>query len=322
MNSVALAVSRPMRNSVPKVSGSPYSGDGRVRIRHREYIGDVSGSVAFGLLSYSINPGLSHVFPWLAGIARRFESYLFRRLNFEYETQKSASTSGSVMLAVDFDAADPPPVGKQQLMSYHNAVRSAVWDECCYRSDALDLSKFGVQRYIRTGNLSPNQDVKTYDVGNLYLGTQGEADTSPIGELYVDYDVELITPQTGDDAPASVRIVTSSASRVAPFTGSQTVYGDLSVTATSTTVTFNEIGSFLVNVDCLGTVATAVGPTVTGTATSTAISVQMNNSSDTRFVNSYEVVTTASGQTMIFDFTSSCTTLTTSVVRVAYYSSD
>lgn len=190
-----LANTRSMRTSVPQVSGSPYSSDGRVRIRHREFVQDVNGSELFTSTSYSLNPGISATFPWLSIMAKQFESYLFRSLKFDFETQKSASTSGSVMLAVDFDAADAPPSNKQELMSFHNAVRSAVWAECCYSSDLKDLQKFGVQRYIRSSGLSANLDIKTYDVGNLVVATQGEADSSVIGELYVEYDVELITPQ-------------------------------------------------------------------------------------------------------------------------------
>lgn len=194
-SAVPLAFTRSMKTGVPQVSGSPYSSDGRVRIHHREFIQDVDGSVAFSALSLPINPGMKSVFPWLSIMANQFESYLFRSIKFEYETQKSASTSGSVMLAVDFDAADATPVDKQQLMSYHNAVRSAVWAECCYSSDKRDLQKFGVQRYIRNSSLAANLDIKTYDVGNVILATQGESDSSVIGELYVEYDVELITPQ-------------------------------------------------------------------------------------------------------------------------------
>lgn len=190
------AMMRVMRTGVPDVSGSPYQGDGRVRIRHREYIADVAGSVAFAATGYAINPGIATSFPWLSNLAVNFESYLFRSLSFEYETQKSTATSGAVMLAVDFDAADAAPATKTALMTYHNAVRSAVWGECCYRSDGADLRKFGVQRYIRSAALAADLDIKTYDVGNLFVATQGEADTTAIGELYVVYDVELITPQS------------------------------------------------------------------------------------------------------------------------------
>jgi hypothetical protein len=196
MQEAPLALTRPVRIGVPDVSGSPYVGDGRVRVRHREYLADVAGSVAFAATGFAINPGIATSFPWLSNIAVNFESYLFRALSFEYETQKSASTSGTIMMAVDFDAADAAPASKTALMTYHNAVRSAVWGECCYRSDMMDLRKFGVQRYVRSGALAANLDIKTYDVGNLFVATQGEADTSAIGELYVVYDVELITPQT------------------------------------------------------------------------------------------------------------------------------
>lgn len=196
MEMAPVALSRRVRIGMPDVSGSPYAGDGRVRIRHREYLADVAGSVAFANTAFAINPGLAASFPWLSAIAVRFESYIFRRLRFEYETQRSTATNGTVMMAVDFDAADAAPTTKTGIMSYHNAVRSAVWDECCYNSDAGDLRKFGVQRFIRSAGLAANLDIKTYDVGNLNIATQGEADTTAIGELYVEYDVELITPQT------------------------------------------------------------------------------------------------------------------------------
>lgn len=162
-----LAVSRSMKTSMPMVSGSAYSDDGRIRVHHREYIGDVNGSVNFSVTRYAINPGLQSVFTWLAPVANQYESYLFRNLAFEFETQKSANTSGSIMLAVDFDASDSAPANKQQLMSYHDSVRSAVWNECCFTCDQRDLQKFGVQRYVRSGALAANLDIKTFDVGNL-----------------------------------------------------------------------------------------------------------------------------------------------------------
>ncbi len=196
MEEAPVAMMRISRTGVPDVSGSPYVGDGRIRVRHREYLADVAGSVAFAATGYAINPGLATSFPWLSNLAKNFESFLFRRLSFEFETQKSTATSGTVMLAIDFDAADAAPTTKTALMTYHNAVRSAAWAECQYRSDGADLRKFGVQRYIRTAALAANLDIKTYDVGNLYVATQGEADTTAIGELYVVYDVELITPQS------------------------------------------------------------------------------------------------------------------------------
>jgi len=172
---------------------SAYSGDGRVRVRHREYIADVAGSVAFAANSYVVNPGIVATFPWLSVLAANFESYKFNNLCFQFSTEKSASTNGSLMIAIDYDANDAAPTTKTIMMSYHNAVRCPVWSETKYVADRPDLQKLP-QRYIRAGAVT-GTDLKTYDVGNLFVSTAGCADTSALGELYVIYDVELITPQ-------------------------------------------------------------------------------------------------------------------------------
>jgi hypothetical protein len=316
-----LARTKVMRTTVPNVSGSAYSGDGRMRVRHREYISDISGSVAFAASGLSINPGDSRTFPWLSVLAAEFESYLFRSLKFEFETQKSASTNGSVMMAVDFDAADDPPVNKQQLMAYHNAVRSAVWDECCYSSALHDLEKFGVQRYVRLGALPANLDIKTYDVGNLFVATQGEADTTPVGELYVEYDVELITPQIASGVAAynSVHISSPSATLANPFAGSVNT-GGLQVSGSGNTLTFDRVGQYLVALNWDGTTPTAVAPTITGTVTVSDpyggqfVAVSLLGGADLFLVQVTDV-----GQTMIFDFSASAASINNMDTRIAFY---
>jgi hypothetical protein len=45
-------------------------------------------------------------------------------------------------------------------------------------------------------------DIKTYDVANFFIATNGQAAPSDIGELYVEYDVELLTPQLNNSAPS------------------------------------------------------------------------------------------------------------------------
>lgn len=316
-----------MRTRVPEVSGSQYAGDGRVRIRHREYVGEIAGSVAFASTSFSINPGLQALFTWLSIIAPQYESYVFKRLRFLYETEKSASTDGSVMLAVDFDAADEAPVNKQQLMAFHNAVRSAAWNPCEFSSDGPDLRKFGVQRYLRSGALAANQDVKTYDVGNLIVATQGMSGASVVGELYVEYDVELITPQVPKDpaAAASLRITTTvtGSDEATPFTGVQDIAGGLNASATGTTITFQRVGQYICSLFMTGVTATNVPATLGGTATSTAIEAVLpfDNGATTKNSISWLVTVNERGQTCTVA-TAACwaVSLTTSVLRIAPYS--
>jgi hypothetical protein len=180
----------------PSISQSKSNGDGRIVVRHREYVGEVTGQTAFTVVSYSVNPGLAATFPWLSTVAQNYESYRFRRLCFDFETAVSTATSGSIQMAFDYDAADSAPSTKAILMAYHNAVRSPAWGECCCTADSSDLNKFGTQRFIRSSALAANQDVKTYDVANFHLAVSGFAGATVSGELYVDYEVELITPQS------------------------------------------------------------------------------------------------------------------------------
>lgn len=253
-------------------------------ISHSEYIADLSGSVAFTVNKYSMNPGLIETFPWLSAIAGNFESYLFKTLMFGYETTSPTTAPGSVMLGADFDAADPQPASKVEMMSNHNAVRSSPWAPVNYNCAKLDLAKFGVQRYTRSG--STGGDIKTYDVGNFYLATAGMADTSLIGELYVTYVVELYTPQQRVGYPTGLfpsGKLESAAPTVANAFASATVVGNAMYIDGSdpTKLVFRYGGSYLVTCFAQGTTASSIilvpsgsGVTVSGLrANSTDLSV-------------------------------------------------
>jgi len=188
--SAPVATSRRITTRKPKMRASSTS----ATISHREFIGDIAGSIAFEGNAFALNPGNSLVFPWLSSIALNYESYVFKDLHFHYETSVSTTTAGTVMLAVDYDASDNAPLTKQHLMAYAQAQRSAPWQECAFNCRSGDLTKFAKERYVRDSS-PPAGDIKTFDVGNLFLATQGNVSDAIIGELYVSYTVELRTPQ-------------------------------------------------------------------------------------------------------------------------------
>jgi hypothetical protein len=299
-------------------------GDGRISVRHREFVADIKGSLAFSAIAFSINPGLYNTFPWLAQIAAQFESYKFRSLNFIFLTQKSTNTSGAVMLGVDYDASDSAPQSKIQLMSYNGAVRSSVWNECSNVCKTSDLLKFGVQRYIRSGGLQSNLDIKTYDIGRLFVGTIGCVDDSLIGELYVEYDVEFLTPQTDISAIAnslSVNFVGNLNVSDASFMGDAPIRtGGLDVTAAVNTITFNRPGQYLLTVNIAGTGILAVG-----VMTGNVIRVQVSGTTPflTGTTGLYEVFAVNcinAGENLIISY-AAATTVTASTVRIATYAS-
>lgn len=192
-----VALTKINRTGVPQMSRLS---NGDLVVSHREFLRDIPGSSGFNVSKLAVNPGLSEAFPWLSQMATLYESYCFEKLDFEFQTMSPTTESGSVMMAIDYDASDPAPIDKQQMASYRGYARSAPWENFKQISRREDLSKRKTS-YVRNGGLNANEDVKLYDVGNLFVATQGQ--TTPansVGELYASYRVKLMTPQLNNPA--------------------------------------------------------------------------------------------------------------------------
>ncbi len=193
--SAPVAVSKIQRMSKPKMVTRP---NGDCRITHREYVADISAGANspsdFTVQQFSINPGQVNLFQWLSKVAANYESYVFNQLRFDYATEAPSSLGGTLVLAVDYDASDPAPTSKQQAMAYRSSVRSAPWAPCQHISSGEDLKKAKTS-YVRNGAQPPNTDIKTYDIGNLFVISQGVTTANAVlGELWVEYDILLMTP--------------------------------------------------------------------------------------------------------------------------------
>jgi hypothetical protein len=227
-------------------------------VEHREFLSDLAGAVNFTSLQYPLNPGLGQTFPWLSTIAPRFESYRFDYLHLIFEPASSSMYVGTVILAVDFDASDPPPVSKTQVMSYRGAVRTAPWQECSCILTKEDLHKRSTY-YVRNGGIPTGADVKLYDVGNWFACVQGQANTSLIGELYVEYRVRLMTPQMNSPgAGVAIGGTYAGTDHSALFTSST---GNISGVFSSVTFSGNQNALFTANQAWQGFVSAAFAGT-------------------------------------------------------------
>jgi len=168
-------------------------------IEEDEYIADVNGSVNFATTGFSINPGQSTVFPWGSRIAQLYERYTFEFLEFYFTSSVSGfatnGQSGVIVLSADYDAADAAPTTKQQVedTSPHTDPCLPSTSVVALRLDPREM-RTSDAKYVRFGAQPANTDIKTYDVGNLFVTTQGCANTSAIGELHVRYRVRLDKP--------------------------------------------------------------------------------------------------------------------------------
>jgi hypothetical protein len=225
-NSAPIASAIGQRSSTPKV----FNGKRMIRVHHRELVSTISGSTTFEVNGYNLNPGLSASFPWLSSIAGSFEQYRFNRLRYHYVTRAPSTYIGSILMAPEYDALDSNPTSEIQASQMDGAVEDSPWKEQILDLSVQDMFPMGPRKYIRSGTIS-SSDLKTYDAGKVYVCAVSCTDTSAIGKLWVEYDVELHIPQNPDAASAA------SIGSLAAFqltTGNQSL-----TTATGATVLFD-----------------------------------------------------------------------------------
>lgn len=196
---------RSLRVTAPAANGTYFvnrkakmrsTGTG-MRVIHREYFADLNLPTSeFNVaVDEPINPGNRALFPWLSGIATRFEAYRFNNLSVIYEPGSSTDNDGWVMAAIDFDVVDAPPSSKIQMLSYDGARACQPWSALAYNCMPYNMHKLP-QYYVAEQPVAPKgTDAKTYFVGNLFLATQNASDPFVGGSLFVQYDIDLITPQ-------------------------------------------------------------------------------------------------------------------------------
>jgi hypothetical protein len=298
------------KESVPKITMLK---DG-CRVRHREYLQEIVGSVAFSIQSLPVNPGLASTFPWLAAIASRYESYHFDKLHFQYSRETTEFlTAGKVMLGIDYDATDSAPVNKVQFMALDEAISDIPCRSFSQISKTNNLRRMKTM-YVRGGSVPSGADVKLYDIGNLFVATQGQPNTNTQGELYVDYDVTFMTPQLEPSFPYGIS-TTVAPTQAAPLGTSWTSSGQNPFTYTSgTTMTANQPGPVMVTAYSTGTVLN--GGSFTSTGVTPTLMYNCIDGTSTHQLSVYRVVLVR-GDVLTFGLTA--TTVTACVLTISSY---
>nr|UHS72232.1 MAG: putative coat protein [Tombusviridae sp.] len=162
-----------------------------VVITHSEMLASVithGTTLTYNCTSLVANPGRSVMFPWLSTIAANYDKYRFRKLNVSFVTNQATSTAGKVGLGFDYDSTDPVPGDRIEFFALTHHVEGAVWD-------SLTLP-IPCDKQLRFTNTHTTTDSKLIDMGQVLVMTdQVVATNANIGDVIVDYEVELIAAQ-------------------------------------------------------------------------------------------------------------------------------
>lgn len=255
------------------------SGTG-IRVCHREYLGDISGSSAFTLESYPINPGMHETFPWLAQVASNFEQFKLHGCIFEFRSTSadalnSTNTAlGTILMATDYDVYDASYASKAD-MAQAMFTCSGPPSRSLFHPIECDPSQLPTKLlYLRSGQIDTDgRDLRFYDIGNFQIATVGMQAASVIGELWVTYDVEFFKPQPTNQDGSLVNYVaecTSYTNALPLFSGVLVVADgsrtDLVNIVSATQIAFTNLAAgkkFVVQIIWTGTAALFGAPSVT-----------------------------------------------------------
>jgi hypothetical protein len=262
--SAAAAYSTGNSGKAPNVTMSKDS----CRVIHRELLGNVSGvsTSAFTISStFALNPGIVATFPWLSNIAQNWEAYRFNKLRVCYYTRTGSNTAGSVIMVPDYDASDGSPISEQTASSYEDIQEDVPWKDitCTLRPGAMH--SVGPRKFVRLGALSANQDIKLYDVGNLFICTVDSAAAAPWGKVWIEYDVTFYTPQlqSGGSTFTTVSAIRSGGTmdNLNVFGDAPVITGNLGVTVAANVMTFPTLivgAEYNIDLSLTGTTISAI----------------------------------------------------------------
>jgi len=190
-------------NSLVNVqTGAPmmHSSNEEIRLRHREFLGNVIGSVAFTGQRFEINPGLSSTFPWMSTMARNYEQWQPMGLVVYYATSSGTEAGsvslGSVIIATQYDPADGPFGSEIDMQDYTYSTNISPDQNGMHPVECDPKQNTLREFFVRDRSVMSGEDIRFYDLGVLNVYTVGQVeDGDTLGKIYLCHDIKLMRPK-------------------------------------------------------------------------------------------------------------------------------
>lgn len=187
-------------NTLVRPSTVPDFGTQSIRVTHKEYLGNVLGSIDFQSTIYRLNPGISDSFPWLAGIARNYQQYRFNGMLFQFVSTSAFalnsinSALGKVILATNYNSEDSEFDSTVAMLSTQFSNYGRPAEGLTHAIECAPQETPDNVYYIRTDLEQKGKDLRFTDLGFVQLATEGMQSDSEVGGLWVTYDVTFLKP--------------------------------------------------------------------------------------------------------------------------------
>lgn len=123
-------------------------------------------------------------------LASTYDKYVFNSVRLKYVPAVGTSTAGKVGIAIDRDYTDPPQTGSWgETISYEAVASGTVWSQhsCSIKRDSNEKRTYFT-------NLASGVEIRETEQFKFYAYTQGVPINTFCGDLYLEYDIDLISP--------------------------------------------------------------------------------------------------------------------------------
>lgn len=203
-NTIMGLQTKPVTNAVAQMHW-----DGQAtRIAHREYIGTMAMTNGFAVAKYGIFPTSSFMFPWLCKVANRFQKWKLLGCVFEYVPLSATSISGGtpavgqVAFGVNYDFYANLPSSMSNLLNTQGSVSCRPFDSMVCPVECDDAYTPAKPLYITHDYGGGAPDARFECFGEFIVATQGPALYQTCGQIWITYDMQLISAYVDSPAPA------------------------------------------------------------------------------------------------------------------------
>lgn len=176
-------------------------------VKHSEYFQSLKGTQEFSSYFHRVNPSNEEVFPWLNMVSQNYDKFKIRKMAFRFVSASNVQVGGNVYMYVNYQANQPAIPSFPDILNCFGAKTGLPYKN-------LDInvvsSKFNQTKSYLTASAFDQVDQTSekalwFYPCSIQFGSWG-VQTTPFGEapllgqVYVDYEIELEIPVTSKSA--------------------------------------------------------------------------------------------------------------------------